>query len=153
MSSPSDKLFCTVLTDASWCPHEKVAGWACWIVCNDERYKRFDAFFEKVDTPVEAEIKAILNGLFIARRVFNADRYHVVSDCTQAMAALKGEWPTDKWKLKLLDIIGSASVSYKHVKAHTKATDKRSWVNNWCDFNAKIAMRSMRTIPRGKQGG
>lgn len=141
--------FCTVLTDASWCPHEHVAGWAVWIVCNNERYKRYDAFFEKVANAQEAEIKAIINGVHIAKRVFNPDHYHVVSDCTGAMTALQGKGTTKEWQNILTNITGDAMVTFKHVRAHTKGNDKRSWVNNWCDFNAKLAMRSLRSISGG----
>lgn len=156
MTLPSENpnvKFCTVLTDASWCPYEKVAGWACWIVCNGERYKRFDAFFEKVETAKEAEIKAIINGVYIAKRVFMPDHYHIVSDCTQAMDALKGLGPTKHWKEKLVEIIGDAKITFKHVKAHSSTNDKRTFVNNWCDFQAKMAMRSLRTTNRSKNDG
>lgn len=137
--------FCTVLTDASWCPNQKVAGWAAWIVCNDERYKRYDAFFEKVDTAHEAEIKAIINGLYIAKRVFQPDHYHVVSDCLAAMQTLQGKTSNKKWQEKMTEIVGTTRVTFAHVKAHTSTKDKRSYVNNWCDFNAKMAMRQLRT--------
>lgn len=147
-SHSNDDKFCTVLTDASWCPHEKVAGWAVWIVCNNERYKRYDAFFEKVASAREAEIKAIINGCYIAKRVFAPDHYHVVSDCVDAMRALQGVGVTKEWQEKLLSIVGTAKVTFKHVKAHSNVQDKRSYVNNWCDFNAKMAMRSLRTITK-----
>lgn len=138
--------FCTVLTDASWCPHEHVAGWAAWIVCNDQRYKRFDAFFDKCETAHEAEVKAILNGLTLAKRAFKPDHYHVVCDCISAMHELQGRSTSNVWRNKLLDIVGEARVTFKHVKAHTSGKDKRSYVNNWCDFQAKMAMRSIRNI-------
>lgn len=144
MTYHSDK-FCTVLTDASWCPHEKVGGWAVWIVMNGERFKRFDAFFEKLESAKEAEIKAILNGLYIAKRVFAPEAYHVVSDCVHAMKELQGTGATQEWRNKMLEITGESKVTYKHVKAHTSNDDKRSYVNNWCDFQAKMAMRSLRT--------
>lgn len=144
MTSRSER-FCTILTDASWCPSQKVAGWAAWIVCNDERYKRYDAFFEKVDSSHEAEIKAIINGVYIAKRVFDPDHYHVVSDCLTAMNVLQGKAGGKVWHAKLLEIVGTTRVTFAHVKAHTNTKDKRSYVNNWCDFNAKMAMRRLRS--------
>lgn len=151
MTYHSDDKFCTVLTDASWCPHEKVAGWACWIVCNGERFKKYDAFYEKVESAREAEIKAIINGVFIAKRVFAPEAYHIVSDCMDAMRALQGQSSDKQWQDKLTSIIGSARISFKHVKAHSSTNDKRTYVNNWCDFQAKMSMRRMRTLP--KEGG
>lgn len=150
MKSPSEN-FCTVLTDASWCPSEKVAGWAVWIVCNNERYKRFDAFFEKVDSSREAEIKAIINGVYIAKRVFAPDHYHVVSDCVDAMNALQGKTGDKQWQNKLIEIIGETRITFKHVKAHSSTNDKRTYVNNWCDFQARMAMRSLRSMKKGNQ--
>jgi hypothetical protein len=32
-------------------------------------------------------------------------------------------------------------IQFRHVKAHTRAQDARSWVNRWCDREAKIKMR------------
>lgn len=36
------------------------------------------------------------------------------------------------------------TLRFKHVKAHTRATDSRSHVNRWCDLNAKREMRTVR---------
>lgn len=148
MTSRSEKM-CTVLTDASWCPDYKIAGWACWIVHDNERIKKYDTFYDHVGTSNEAEIKAILNGLWIAVRTFNSEHYHVVTDCTAAMDALQQRTHDKTWHKKMLDIVGDAKVTFKHVKAHTNVKDKRSWVNNWCDFNAKLAMRKLRVQVSG----
>lgn len=155
MTYPSEltERFCTVLTDASWCPQEKVAGWAVWVVCNNERYKRYDAFFEKVASSREAEIKAIINGCYIAKRVFDPTHYHVVSDCVDAMNALQGKFATNEWKDKLTSIIGDTKITFKHVKAHSNTNDKRTYVNNWCDFQARMAMRSLRSINKESSNG
>lgn len=147
-SNTPDEKFCTVLTDASWCPNQKVAGWAAWIVCNNERFQRFDAFFEKIESAREAEIKAIINGVYIAKRIFAPEHYHIVSDCVDAMNALQGKGTTKIWQDKLTEIIGTAKVTFKHVKAHTDVKDKRTFAHNFCDFKAKIAMRSLRTAPK-----
>lgn len=145
--------FCTVLTDASFCPKQRVGGWAVWIVCEDERYKRFDAFFELLATSQEAEIKAIINGLWIANRLFSPDHFHVVSDCTTAMAAISRSGT--KWNAKVLEIIGERRLTFKHVKAHSGVGDRRSYVNEWCDFHAKMAMKRQRNeyteVPCGKE--
>lgn len=147
--SHTNGIICTVLTDASWCPDNKVAGWAAWIVCNDERVKKFDTFYGLIESSFEAEVKAILNGLWLAKNAFNTNHYHVVSDCVMAMDALQGKHNSKEWQNKMVDIVGTARVTFKHVKAHTNATDKRSWVNNWCDMQAKLSMRKLRTQVQG----
>lgn len=35
---------------------------------------------------------------------------------------------------------GYTELEFRHVKAHNGARDKRSWVNEWCDTNAKRYM-------------
>lgn len=136
------KRFCTVVTDASWCPHERVAGWAAWLVCDGNRHKQYGAFKETVASSTEAEVKAILNGLYLARKRYDAQHYHVVSDCVGAMLKLQNAL---NWRHELEKIVGTSRVTFKHVKAHTRNTDARSYVNNWCDVNAKTAMWSQRT--------
>lgn len=147
MQNPIRTRFCTILTDASWCPDEFVAGWAAWIVCDEGRYTRYDAFLEPIPSAQDAEIKAILNGLFIARRLFNPEAFHVVTDCVGAIDVLNNKAnPKNKLYNELLQsIIKSDKLSFKHVKAHVKIQDKRSYVNDWCDFHAKMAMRQQRT--------
>jgi RNase H len=142
--SPTDFTFCTVLTDASWCPHSKAAGWAAWIVCNETRHKQHAPFKEIVENACVAEIMAIINGVYLAQKKFKPDHYHVVTDCTKAILILKHGYERGKWTKMLTDIIGEANITYKHVKAHTENTDKRSYVNNWCDLHAKRSMRQLR---------
>ncbi len=140
--------FCTVITDASFCPYEKVAGWACWIVCNGKRVKKYGAFKDKAKSAMEAEIKAILNGVFIAEKAFKPSHYHIVSDCTMAMDALQGRSVTLEWQKLLLAITGDARLTFKHVKAHTAGKDARSWVNNWCVLEQIVCAEGYRVLAR-----
>ena len=139
--------FCTVLTDASWCPDEFVAGWAAWLVCDEGRYTRYDAFLEPVPSAHDAEIKAILNGIFIARRLFDPEHFHVVTDCVGAIDTLsnKDSRKYRQYNELLQSIVKSDKITFKHVKAHVKIQDKRSYVNDWCDFHAKLAMKQQRS--------
>lgn len=145
------KRFCTVLTDASWCPDSRAAGWAAWLVCDGNRYKQYGAFKAKCQNAGEAEIKAILNGLSLAKKHFDPVHYHVVSDCQHALRTLP--IATNQWGAKLREIVGSARVTFAHVKAHNGTPDKRSYVNAWCDRNARKAMREIRPVKLGGANG
>lgn len=118
----------TLISDASWCPFTKAGGWAVWLVINIggvvTRVKRHGQFKELPESPEEAEIWSLRNGLHLARK-------HPVkvilaqSDCQGALRILREEQP---------------DVVFKHVKGHTNVEDARSWVNRWCDEKAKAHM-------------
>ena len=134
---------CTIVTDASFCAKTNVAGWACWVVYDGQREKRYGAFKGIVQHSGHAEIKAILNGLYIAKQLHDPQHYHVVSDCLNAMDNLKiGREKV--WRRKMLEIIGESNITFKHVKAHTNVQDARSFVNRWCDEHAKKSMKEKR---------
>lgn len=147
--------FCTVITDASHCPATNAGGWACWITASQRqgkhtygepvRFKRYGAFKDLVESAHEAEIKAILNGCTLAVNNFAPECIHVVSDCISAMDYLQKK---PQWKAKLAAIVGPAQVTFKHVKAHTKVQDPRSFVNRWCDEKAKEAMKERRAAEK-----
>lgn len=44
---------------------------------------------------------------------------------------------------KLFHVNNKATIEFRHVKAHSGVDDKRSYVNEWCDKEAK---RRLRTI-------
>lgn len=136
-----NRKLCTIVTDASFCDKTKAAGWAVWIVCDEGRYKHFGGFKTKIDKPHEAEIKAILNGLYFAKKQFVVSQYHIVTDCQAAIDHLKN---TLEWQAQVKNIIGNGIVTFSHVKAHTKKEDKRSYVNRWCDKQAKVYMQKQR---------
>ncbi len=147
---------CTVVTDASYCPKTKAAGWACWIVYEGQRHKQYGIFKGAVDGCFEAEIMAIINGLFIAKKIFSPEHFHVVSDCIPAMMVVEGKTrkiKLKKWRKKTLEIIGNQKLTTKHVKAHTSVQDKRSYVNRWCDTYAKAAMKQQKEKPTNSAEG
>lgn len=144
MTFPSKQKFCTIVTDASWCPQEKVGGWACWIVCENQRHKHFAGFRQIVLSPQEAEIQAIINGTYLAQKVFSPDYFHIVSDCVRALEILDQGLSVNIYRAQFLGIIGDKTSTFKHVKAHGKIIDARTYVNNWCDIRARMAMKKLR---------
>ena len=136
-------MLCTIVTDASFCPQTKFGGWAAWIVCDQQRQRYCAAFKDPCLSGFEAERNGAINGLYLAKRHFpDAYRYHFVVDCRGVIDVItqkKGDW----WP-KLKVIADPIPISVKHVKAHTRDTAARSWVNRWCDTYAKQAMKELR---------
>lgn len=138
----ADKL-CTIVCDASFCTDTNVGGWAVWIVCNDTRFKHYGAFKEKCGGSGEAEIKAAINGLYLAKFYFgDVTRFHFVVDCREVIDHI--EKKDGKWWRMMKDIAGNAQITAKHVRGHTRDGSKRSWVNRWCDKHTRQAMKTVR---------
>lgn len=145
----------TINTDASFNPKYKIGGYAYWMVYDGKRLKR-GGLLKSCENNIEAEVKAIANALY---RLIKTD-FKLVSgiiintDCENAIHLITGETKSKNQnisdtvsaireyilKLKLIHGIVKPDFDYidlRHVKAHTKATDKRSYVNDWCDRVAK----------------
>ena len=136
-------MLCTIVTDASFCPETNVGGWAAWVVCNDVREKQYGAFKDLCKSATEAEIKAAINGAFIAKRSFSQiTRYHFVTDCEAVIRYI--EKRNNQWWQIIEDIVGQSEVTVKHVRAHKNTGSARSWVNGWCDKKARREMRKAR---------
>lgn len=147
----------TINTDASYHPTQKVGGYAFYIVCDNFKIQFSGAFKSKIDNPINAELMCIANALSYLLMIEDLPKTQMIvvnSDCVRGMEKI-GLKSNNKYgrivaqkmrKLKqrmayrqvLLPI-----VEYRHVKAHTNITDSRSWVNDWCDKNAKIKMRTL----------
>lgn len=122
----------TINTDASFCPDGKVGGYAFWVTSNLGRIKYSNIFKRKPNNPSEAEIKCIINAVYILSSIIDLDNHNVVinTDCTSAIKALKKRFPR---------------FAFKHVVAHQKGqVDRRSFVNNWCDREAKKQLKLAR---------
>lgn len=139
-------------TDASFCHETKCGGYAFWIKTDHVTFKKFSWFKDNPSNPSDAEIKAIANGLHYLIRLGNVPKVERIIINTDSITAIKHiSTPIDsapilinKYIAELKKLTGAASVEFRHVKAHTKTGDKRSWVNDWCDKNAKICMRKKR---------
>lgn len=145
----------TINTDASYNHQHKVGGYAYWIVYNGERTKTGGVLKESTSA-VEAEIKAIANALYrlIKLKYKNVSLIIVNTDSTPAIERITGTRESKNEEinktvtaineylneLRLYNNVGKSNMEYvefRHVKAHTKAKDKRSYVNDWCDKIAK----------------
>lgn len=148
----------TVNTDASYCPIQKVGGYAFWIKCDLGTIAKSGA----IKTPENAqdcEIKAVANAVYVLENsTFNNGNIALVvinSDCkkmfpligkkSQHAAGRSIANAISRIRKKNKNITSAKKIySLRHVKAHNGTADKRSWVNDWCDRQAKIAMQSQR---------
>lgn len=140
----------TVITDASFCPRSRAAGWAAWIRIDGSSapIKRYGEFKVPVANPTEAEMLAAVNGLWIAAQ-HGVTEALVQTDCLTVVHMLTGQTRNRKLKDAFSQALAKAGVlglsfSGRHVRGHTDKQDARSYVNRWCDEHAKVGMRKQR---------
>jgi hypothetical protein len=151
----------TVNTDASYCHTHKVGSFACWIKCEMGKITKAGPIKDPKNS-FDCEIKAIANALYILKNSwFNTGSIHFIYINTDCIA-VKGHIGLRKYSVEgkfiaetIRDVInpdylniGKEYYSIRHVKAHTGASDPRSYVNEWCDSQAKIILN----IQRQKNG-
>lgn len=152
----------TINTDASFHPIYKVGGYAFWIACDKGRIKQSGTLKEAVNS-TDCELKAIANALYVLEKsqlndgtirliIINSDAKTVMSHIKPVKKKTVGSF-IYKTVCRILSQSG-LSVSGKtfkvrHVKAHTGKLDKpRSWVNDWCDREAKKGMKEALLIQK-----
>ena len=151
----------TINTDASFHPIHKVGGYAFWITCDKGRIKMAGTLKSALSSQ-DCELKALANAVYtLDKSEFNdgsIDMIYINSDCLYmfshigngkstknvigrfiacTLSRILKNNPTTKTSL-----IGKKRYELRHVKAHTcDLTEKRSWVNAWCDKESKKCMR------------
>lgn len=152
---PSRKYSFTINTDASFDQKTKIAGWACWIKSTHYKLQDSGLFPDPVDNSSVAELLAIEQALIRLDTLINDQEYlrhemvngillYINTDSLFAIGAIMGRLRTPKY-LELAKRVESMTDIYtidaRHVKAHTKAKNARSYVNEWCDRAAKRHVR------------
>lgn len=131
----------TVIADASFCPETKAAGWAVWIAADNGKHKTSGRFKAQPISSGAAEVLAALNGIVLAYAMGARDIL-IQSDCIEVGSMVtKGKWD---YAMIRSTRFPDAKVRYRHVKGHTKDEAARSWVNRWCDEEAKKHMKEQR---------
>lgn len=141
--------FCTVIVDASFCPKTGAAGWATWIRADVSpvAIKRAAAFKAPLASSGEAEVKAAVNALtFVPKQTTNVllqSDYMGLVDAISQPKSVRGA----AFRL-LLEEHGHTwfTLRARHVKGHHLDGTARSWVNDWCDTQAKHHMRAQRSL-------
>ena len=141
------KMNVTITTDASFYHVGKVGGFAFQIKSNDGLIKEWGALQGNLSNPTEAELKSLLNALFILQQKdYKITTLTINTDCkfiADSMFNIKDSWkPVTKKLVKkfksYLSQLEYETLNIKHVKAHTgDLTNKVNWVNDWCDKKSR----------------
>lgn len=142
----------TINTDASFHPEYKVGAYAFWAVSDEFKIQKAGFLRELVLNPDEAEMKCIINAITVvlasnkeitkiiintdslnAKGLFEYDEIHI------QRYGLKKWKPLQKVFINTLRKYSKhkIEIEFRHVKAHSNKKDARSYVNEWCDKNAK----------------
>jgi ribonuclease HI len=140
----------TINTDASC--SEAYGGYAFWIVCDAGKIQKAGKIKAEIKGSQQAEMMCIANALHtlkhskfksISKVIINTDS----TPCIQALTGFKSSWEGAKeclFTMMEICIANGKSIrevsemfEFRHVKAHTGKKDKRSFVNEWCDKEAK----------------
>lgn len=144
----------TINTDASYHVQKKVGGYAFYIVCDLFKIQKGGMFKKHPKNPQEAEMMCMANALhtLLSQKELPETKLIVInSDALYSFEKIglkKGGVGQKvaqilKQVRKATALNGSVYPEYdfRHVKAHNGTPDARSWVNNWCDVEAKKWMR------------
>lgn len=144
----------TVNTDASFHPVHKVGGYAFYIICDLFKIQKGGKFKVQPKNAQEAEMMCMANALYalLTQKELPSTNWIVInSDCLFAFEKIGrkkegiGKTIADILR-KVREQTSVKGVIYpkfefRHVKAHNGSPDARSWVNEWCDKEAKKWMR------------
>ena len=149
----------TINTDACFHSKLKYGGYAFWAVSNDFKITKSGSFRYKCVSPDDAEAKCIINALKVVLLAHSGITKIIINtDSLNATAVLKN----DKnhivryarlnhkqicilqiaYKKILFQNKNNVLIEFRHVKAHSLKNDARSFVNEWCDVEAKKRMWS-----------
>lgn len=149
-------MLCTINTDASFNRDHRVGGYAFWAVSNAFRITKSGSFRAKCTDSTDCEIKCIINALMtvlhgcqgVTKVIVNTDSMNAIhiltNDKPSQIRWAGGVKKNSKYRVAYHKVLHGAKsrpvIEFRHVKAHSDNTDARSWVNDWCDREAKKAM-------------
>lgn len=153
---PSMAYSFTINTDASHDPATGTAAWAAWI--KSSHYKITDAglFPEPVINSSVAETLAVEQALILLDNLINHEQFlrdhhdqgkivlYINTDSMWTINVLKGMVKRSKHVAvarRVRSLAEPFTIIPRHVKGHTAGEDSRSWVNNWCDRQARGLVR------------
>jgi len=143
----------TIYTDASW--NEQSTGVAYWCRSDLGRLVGSKGIATGIANVQEAEALAVLFALRAVKASWPGFHFYIINvDNSSVIGALRQARPlsTDMGR-KIISTcrmyLGHQKCSVKHVKAHTKGTDVRSYLNDQCDRLSKQARRQSLILTGG----
>lgn len=144
----------TINTDASFNHKQNVGGYAFYIICDTFKITKGGVFKTPPKNAQEAEMMCMANALYtllVQPELPTTSNIVINSDCLFSFEKIglkkNGIGKIVAQILKKVRVATSykksvrPKFSFRHVKAHNKTPDARSWVNDWCDKEAKKYMR------------
>lgn len=148
----------TINTDASFHPQLKYGAYAFWAISNDFKITKSGLFKSKCTNSHDAEARCIVNALKvvllahkgISKVIINTDSVNSIFIFTNDKENIRKYLGTSQKMIKTVrnayhDVLNQTKnkviIEFRHVKAHSGINDKRSYVNEWCDLQAKIQLR------------
>jgi ribonuclease HI len=135
----------TINTDASFYQEHKTGGYAFWIVCDLFKIQKGGFFKAEVANCTDAEMKAIGNAIatLLAQKELPQANFLIINtDSKVAIEQIRHQsTPLGKevfklWQ-RLINRLKTNRNEFRWVKAHSGKDDARSFVNEWCDKEAK----------------
>lgn len=143
----------TLMVDASWCPEYRVGGYGYWIASPKGKWGNQETLRGIVETSTLAEMQAVVNVLYIARKseyVLPGDSVLIQTDCKAAIMGLEGGRKLSKAEAQCRNefkkLMQSIYVELRHVKGHTMRAGARFEANRRCDAGARDALNEARKM-------
>lgn len=141
----------TITTDISVSPDFKYASYAFWISTERGHIKKSGLIKKASVNTTLMEIKCITNATWYLFNktnirpetlIINTDSLGVVEIMSRKLKpfSLKPIRVIARELKTILDL-NKQQYKFKHVKAHVKVSSARSYVNNWCDKEAKRVIK------------
>ena len=145
----------TVNTDASFSKLHKKGAFAFWVMSNNFKIMKSGILKNNVLNPSIAEFKCIVNAFYtlynkdllnVTKIIVNTDSLNVIqviNNDKEAISFYKLGYLFEVLKpyKKIIAKYPKIKIEFRHVKAHTGINDARSWVNDWCDKQAKLQLK------------
>lgn len=138
----------TINTDASYSNKYRIGAFAFWIVSDKFKILKSGRLKSKITHCRIAEYLCILNALYLLSKEDLSDVKKVIvntdnMDCVNSINN-RNQHYFKKYYPEFRRIIkGFPIIEARHVKAHTLKSDSRSFVNEWCDTEAKKWIHKM----------
>lgn len=151
----------TINTDASFGPFDKVGGYGYYIICDKFKIRRGGMFKNHPKNSIEAEMMCIANAIHTLINIpsLPTTKYIIINcDCLMAFENIglkKGNEIGRRIAKQLKELKNKTSfrnvhpkVEFRHVKSHSGKNDARSYINEWCDREAKRWMKQAAMLKR-----
>lgn len=149
---------CTLITDASWCPDTKAAGFGGWCAGTMGSGKVGGAIVDLLPSSQVAETVAVCNAIWMSMDkgllVPNTELL-IQIDNLNVIKLFEGKRePSNKHERKAFDWFKQTMykhelrITFRYIKSHNNEAETKYYCHNLCDKEAKSFMRHRRSQVR-----